>query len=126
VKVDADGTVHVPEVHMGVDCGFPANPERIESQMQGAAVQGMTVALNSGITFKNGRAEQSNYDNYDVVRIDNYPQDVYVHVVPHKFETHATGVGRRRRTGCAADCTSDRQRHLQRHRQAHPPYSDPS
>ncbi|MGI9505761.1 MAG: molybdopterin cofactor-binding domain-containing protein, partial [Geminicoccaceae bacterium] len=93
VKVDDDGTVHVPEVHMGVDCGFPANPERIESQMQGAAVQGMTVALNSGITFKNGRAEQSNYDNYDVVRIDNYPQDVYVHVVPHKFETHATGVG---------------------------------
>ncbi len=93
VKVDDDGTVHVPEVHMGVDCGFPANPERIESQMQGAAVQGMTVALNSGITFKNGRAEQSNYDDYDVVRIDNYPQDVYVHVVPHKFETHATGVG---------------------------------
>jgi len=93
VKVDDDGAVQVPEVHMAVDCGFPANPERIESQMQGAAVMGMTVALNSGITFKDGRAEQSNYDNYDVVRIDNYPKDVYVHVVPHKFETHATGVG---------------------------------
>ncbi len=93
VKVDDDGTVHVPEVHMGVDCGFPANPERIESQMQGAAVQGMTIALKSGITFKDGRAEQSNFDDYDLVRIDNYPQDVYVHVVPHKFETHATGVG---------------------------------
>ncbi|MEM7042539.1 MAG: molybdopterin cofactor-binding domain-containing protein, partial [Pseudomonadota bacterium] len=93
VKVEADGTVRVPEVHMGVDCGFPANPERIESQMQGAAVQGMTVAFNSGITFKDGRAEQSNFDDYDVVRIDNYPEEVYVHVVPHKFETHATGVG---------------------------------
>ncbi|MGI9509943.1 MAG: xanthine dehydrogenase family protein molybdopterin-binding subunit, partial [Geminicoccaceae bacterium] len=93
VKVDDDGTVHVPEVHMAVDCGFPANPERIESQMQGAAVQGMTVALNSSITFKDGRAEQSNYSDYDVVRIDNFPEEVYVHVVPHKFETHATGVG---------------------------------
>ncbi|MGI9419769.1 MAG: molybdopterin cofactor-binding domain-containing protein [Geminicoccaceae bacterium] len=93
VKVEADGTVRVPEVHMGVDCGFPANPERIESQMQGSAVMGMTVAFNSGITFKDGRAEQSNFDDYDVVRIDNYPENVYVHVVPHKFETHATGVG---------------------------------
>ncbi|MGI9491212.1 MAG: molybdopterin cofactor-binding domain-containing protein [Geminicoccaceae bacterium] len=93
VKVDDDGTVHVPEVHMGVDCGFPANPERIESQMQGAAVQGMTIALHSSITFKDGRAEQSNFNDYDVVRIDNYPENVFVHVVPHKFETHATGVG---------------------------------
>lgn len=93
VKVENDGTVRVPEVHIGLDCGFPANPERIESQMQGAAVMGMTVALNSGVTFKDGRAEQSNFGDYDVVRIDNYPQDVYVHVVPHKFETHATGVG---------------------------------
>ena len=93
VKVEEDGTVRVPEMHMAVDCGFPANPERIESQMQGAAVQGMTLAFNSGITFKDGRAEQSNFGDYDVVRIDNYPQEVYVHVVPHKFETHATGVG---------------------------------
>ncbi|MDH3664983.1 MAG: molybdopterin-dependent oxidoreductase, partial [Alphaproteobacteria bacterium] len=59
VKVAADGTVRVPEIHMGVDCGFPANPERIESQMQGAAVQGMTIALNSSITYKDGRVEQS-------------------------------------------------------------------
>jgi isoquinoline 1-oxidoreductase beta subunit len=93
VKVEDDGTVRVPEIHMGVDCGFPANPERIESQMQGAAVQGMTIAFNSGITFKDGRAEQTNFGDYDVVRIDNYPEEVYVHVVPHKFETHATGVG---------------------------------
>lgn len=93
VKVDDDGTVHVPEVHMAVDCGFPANPERIQSQMQGAAVMGMTAALNSSITFKEGRVEQSNYDDYDVVRIDNFPKDVYVHITPHKFETHATGAG---------------------------------
>jgi isoquinoline 1-oxidoreductase beta subunit len=93
VKVEDDGTVRVPEVHMAVDCGFPANPERIDSQMQGAAVMGMTIALHSGITYKDGRVEQSNYDDYDVVRIDNFPTEVHVHIVPHKFETHATGVG---------------------------------
>ncbi len=93
VQVEEDGTVRVPEVHMAVDCGFPANPERIESQMQGAAVQGMTIAFHSGVTFKDGRAEQSNFTDYDVVRIDNFPKDVFVHIVPHKFETHATGVG---------------------------------
>ncbi len=93
VKVESDGTVRVPEVHMAVDCGFAANPERIQSQMQGAAVMGMTVAFNSSVTFKNGRAEQSNYDDYDVVRIDNFPEVVYTHIVPHEFSTHATGVG---------------------------------
>jgi len=93
VKVESDGTVRVPEVHMAVDCGFAANPERIESQMQGAAVMGMTVALKSGITFQDGRAQQSNFHDYDVVRIDNFPSNVFVHVVPHAFDTHATGVG---------------------------------
>ncbi|MBL4646934.1 MAG: xanthine dehydrogenase family protein molybdopterin-binding subunit, partial [Rhizobiales bacterium] len=44
VKV-VDGVVRVPEVHMAIDAGFVANPERVRSQMQGAAVFGMTTAL---------------------------------------------------------------------------------
>ncbi|MEZ5931287.1 MAG: molybdopterin cofactor-binding domain-containing protein [Alphaproteobacteria bacterium] len=93
VKVEADGTVRVPTVHTAIDCGFPANPERIVSQVQGAAVMGMTLTFHSGITYKDGRVEQSNFSDYDVVRIDNFPTEVNVHIVPHKFETHATGVG---------------------------------
>ena len=91
VKV-ADGRITVPEMHMAIDCGFAANPERIESQIQGAAVMGMTVALHSGITFEDGAVLQSNYYDYDVVRSDNYPT-VVTHIVPHPFSVHATGVG---------------------------------
>jgi len=55
VKVNDDGTIRVPEVHTAIDCGFAANPERIRSQIEGAAVMGMTLALNSAVTFKDGR-----------------------------------------------------------------------
>ncbi|MCY3980704.1 MAG: molybdopterin-dependent oxidoreductase [Alphaproteobacteria bacterium] len=92
VKV-VDGRITVPEVHMAVDCGFAANPERIRSQMEGAAVQGMTLALYSSVTFENGAAVQSNYHDYPMVRADNFPQKVHTHIVPHPFSVHASGVG---------------------------------
>ena len=57
--VDADGTIRVPEATTVVDCGFYVNPERIRSQIEGAAVMGMSHALYSGITFKNGAVEQA-------------------------------------------------------------------
>jgi isoquinoline 1-oxidoreductase beta subunit len=93
VRVEEDGTVRVPEVHTAIDCGFAANPERIRSQIEGAAVMGMTLALHSGVTFEDGRAQQSNFHDYDVVRIDNFPQVVYTHIVEHPFSVHAAGVG---------------------------------
>ncbi len=92
VKV-VDGRITVPEMHMAIDCGFAANPERIESQMQGAAVMGMTVAMHSSITFEKGRVVQSNFTDYDVVRADNFPMNVVTHIVPHPFSVHSTGVG---------------------------------
>jgi isoquinoline 1-oxidoreductase subunit beta len=93
VKVEDDGTVRVPEVHTAIDCGFCANPERVRSQVEGGAVMGMTLALNSAITFENGRVVQSNYHDYDVVRCNNFPELVVTHIVPHPFSVHATGVG---------------------------------
>jgi isoquinoline 1-oxidoreductase beta subunit len=93
VKVDEDGTVHVPEVHTAIDCGFAANPERILSQIQGAAVMGLTLAKKSAVTFENGRAQQNNFNDYDVVRIDDAPGVVYTHIVEHPFSVHAAGVG---------------------------------
>ncbi|MEM8754714.1 MAG: molybdopterin cofactor-binding domain-containing protein [Pseudomonadota bacterium] len=92
VKV-VDGRITVPEMHLAIDCGFAANPERIESQMQGAAVMGMTLALHSSITFEEGAVVQSNFNDYDVVRSDNYPRNVVTHIVPHPFEVKSTGVG---------------------------------
>jgi isoquinoline 1-oxidoreductase beta subunit len=93
VKVDDDGTVHVPEVHTAIDCGFCANPERVRSQIEGAAVMGMTLALYSGITFENGRVVESNFHDYDVVRTPAYPEIVTTHIVEQPFSVHASGVG---------------------------------
>ncbi len=88
-----DGRVEVPEIHMAVDCGFAANPERIRSQMEGAAVMGMTLAMHSGITFENGAVVQSNFSDYQMVRTDNFPRKVTTHIVPHPFSVPAAGVG---------------------------------
>ncbi len=93
VKVGADGSVAVPEVHMAVDCGFCVNPERVASQMEGAAVMGMTLAMHSNINYENGAVTNSNFHDYPVVRINSYPKDVHTHIVDHPFSVHATGVG---------------------------------
>jgi isoquinoline 1-oxidoreductase beta subunit len=92
-KVDDKGNLSVPEVHVAVDCGFVANPERVRSQVQGACVFAMTAALYSGINYENGAVTQSNFHDYRMVRSSNYPRRVHAHVVEHPFSVHATGIG---------------------------------
>lgn len=82
VAVGANGAVSIPRVDMAVDCGPVVNPERVRSQMEGAAAFGAGVALNSAITFRNGRVEQSNFDGYQIPRIDEAPKEVRVHLTP--------------------------------------------
>jgi isoquinoline 1-oxidoreductase beta subunit len=88
-----DGLVTVPAMHIAIDCGFAANPERIRSQIEGATVMGMTLALHSGITFEQGAVVQSNFHDYAMVRSDNFPRQVTVHIVEHPFSVPASGVG---------------------------------
>ena len=92
VKI-VDGLIRVPEVHMAIDCGFAANPERIRSQMEGAAVMGMTATLYSGVTFRDGAVQQQNFNDYRMARATNFPERVHTHIVAHPFSVHATGVG---------------------------------
>jgi isoquinoline 1-oxidoreductase beta subunit len=91
--VDGKGHVTVPRVDTAIDCGFAANPERIRSQIEGAAVMGMSLALYGEITFKKGRVEQSNYDGYRVLRIDESPPVTDVHIVPAGIDVPSSGVG---------------------------------
>ena len=91
--IDEDGTIRVPEVTTAIDCGFYVNPERIRAQIEGAAVMGMSNAVYSGITFKKGAVEQSNYTDYNVATMRNYPKKVAVHIVDAPHGTHAGGVG---------------------------------
>jgi isoquinoline 1-oxidoreductase beta subunit len=82
VEIDAKGQVAVTRVHIAVDCGPQVNPERVRSQMEGAVVMGMGLALTAQITFKNGRAEQDNFDGYEITRIDAAPKEFRVHLLP--------------------------------------------
>jgi isoquinoline 1-oxidoreductase subunit beta len=92
-SVDAKGQLTVPRVDTAIDCGFAANPERIRSQIEGAAVMGMSLALYGEITFKKGRVEQSNFDSYQVLRIDQSPPVTQVHIVANGIDVPSSGVG---------------------------------
>jgi isoquinoline 1-oxidoreductase beta subunit len=93
VAVDDKGNISVPQVDTAIDCGFHVNPERIMSQIEGAAVMGLTLAKYGQISFKNGRVEQGNFDDYQMVRINEAPKVTNVHIVPTPYEVHASGVG---------------------------------
>jgi isoquinoline 1-oxidoreductase beta subunit len=93
VKVDDKGNLSIPQIDTAIDCGFYVNPERIASQMEGAAVMGYSVAALSALTYKNGRVQQDNYDTYLVARIDDAPKVVNTHIVSHGVDIPSSGVG---------------------------------
>jgi isoquinoline 1-oxidoreductase beta subunit len=80
VEVAKDGNVRVKRVVCAVDCGSVVNPDTIEAQVQGAVIFGISAALHGEITLKNGRVEQSNFDNYQVIRINEAPA-IEVHII---------------------------------------------
>ena len=74
------GKVRVHRVVCAVDCGHVVNPWGVEQQIQSGIVFGLTAALKGGITLDRGRVQQSNFDQYDMLRIDEMPK-VEVHIV---------------------------------------------
>lgn len=93
VAVDDKGVLSVPRVDTAIDCGFAANPERIHSQIEGAAVMGLSLARYGEVSFKNGRVQQGNFNDYPVVRIDESPPITHVHIVPAGIDVPSSGVG---------------------------------
>ena len=69
-----DGRVRVHRVVSAIDCGHIVNPLSIEMQTEGAIVYALTAALYGEITIKDGGAEQSNFDTYRMLRIDEVPR----------------------------------------------------
>jgi isoquinoline 1-oxidoreductase beta subunit len=93
VAVDDKGKLTVPRVDTAIDCGTYVNPERIESQIEGAAIMGLSLAKYGEITFKDGKVEQNNFDTYPVIRIDEAPLVTNVYIVPPGPDTPPSGVG---------------------------------
>jgi isoquinoline 1-oxidoreductase beta subunit len=90
VSVAPNGKIKVERVVCAVDCGVPINPDVIKAQMEGGIGFGIGAVLYGAITLKAGQVEQSNFFDYQVLRIEDMPA-VEVHIVP---STQApTGVG---------------------------------
>ncbi|MGH9862434.1 MAG: molybdopterin cofactor-binding domain-containing protein, partial [Candidatus Acidiferrales bacterium] len=89
-SVDAKGKVRVHRVVCAVDCGQVVNPNGVEAQMEGGIVYGLTAALKGEITIARGGVVQTNFNDYEMLRIDEMPV-VEVHIVPSNEAP--TGVG---------------------------------
>src|SRR5437879_13514049 len=81
VSVASDGAVQVHRVVCAVDCGPVVNPSIVEAQMESAIVYGLTAALWGEITIDQGRAQQSNFHQYLMLRMGDMPR-IEVHIVP--------------------------------------------
>ena len=90
VSLQPGGAFKVEKVWCAVDCGFAVNPEIIKAQMEGGIGYGLSPALMSEITIDKGAVVQSNFHDYQVLRISEMP-DVEVHIVPSAEAP--TGVG---------------------------------
>ena len=90
VSVDDRKRVRVHEVTCAVDCGLAVNPLGIEAQVQGAVAFGLGPVLHSELTLEHGRVQQSNFHDYEVLRLDEMPQ-VAVHIV--KSQARMGGIG---------------------------------
>ncbi|MDB5761522.1 MAG: iorB [Herminiimonas sp.] len=93
VVVADNGNLSIPHVDIAVDCGPQINPDRIRSQLEGACIMGLSLALSGEITFKNGRAEQGNFHEYEILRSMDAPHDIRVHFIRNDFDVPLGGVG---------------------------------
>ncbi|HYL83839.1 MAG TPA: xanthine dehydrogenase family protein molybdopterin-binding subunit [Candidatus Angelobacter sp.] len=84
------GAVKVHRLVYAVDCGRPINPEGVRAQIESAAIYGLSAALHDAITIKDGRVEQSNFNDYGMPRMNETPL-TEVHVVMSKEDP--TGIG---------------------------------
>ncbi|MDJ0893516.1 MAG: xanthine dehydrogenase family protein molybdopterin-binding subunit [Alphaproteobacteria bacterium] len=90
VSTDADGAVKVERVVCAVDCGIAVNPDVIRAQMEGGIGYGLGAIMRNKITLTQGEVDQTNFWDYEPLRISDMP-NVEVHIVPSAEPP--TGVG---------------------------------
>jgi isoquinoline 1-oxidoreductase beta subunit len=90
ISLRDDGGIRVERVVCAVDCGIPINPDIIKAQMEGGIGFGLGAILKGEITLNGGRVEQTNFDTYRMLTIEEMPW-VEVHIVPSTESP--TGVG---------------------------------
>jgi isoquinoline 1-oxidoreductase beta subunit len=91
VRVDRAGTLKVLRLTGAVDCGLAVNPNGVRAQMEGGACDALSTALAEEITIEGGRHRETNFHEYHLMRINQAPAAIDVHIVPGGSEP--TGVG---------------------------------
>jgi isoquinoline 1-oxidoreductase beta subunit len=81
MHIDDAGRLHIDRVDQALDAGTVVNPEMVRNQFEGAATMGTSIAFYGEITATNGAVDQSNFDDYQVARMNNAPRETHVHIV---------------------------------------------
>jgi isoquinoline 1-oxidoreductase beta subunit len=79
-EVDEQGEVRLRRVTSAVDTGIAVNPDTIAAQLEGGLIFGLTAALWGEVTIHKGRVQQSNFNDYRMLRIDEVPK-IDVHII---------------------------------------------
>src|SRR5690606_22544709 len=104
-----------------VDCGFAVNPNGVRAQMEGGACDALSTALGEELTIDGGRHRETNFHQYRLMRMNQAPRRLDVHIV--RGGSEPTGLGEPPVPPPAAG-TGTCQRHIRGDGQAHPPPAD--
>ena len=86
-----EGRLRVDRVVGAIDCGLAVNPAGVRAQMEGGICDGLSTALNLAITVENGQVQQRNFDTYRLMRIDQAPADIEVHIAENDYPPSGVG-----------------------------------
>jgi CO/xanthine dehydrogenase Mo-binding subunit len=90
VSIDIKKNIIVHKIYCALDCGIAANPRHIKAQIKSCVAFGLTATLMHQITIRNGVTEQSNFDDYPLLRFDEMPE---VETFIIKSNSPPTGIG---------------------------------
>ena len=90
VSLNDSGEVQVHRVTVAADLGYMVNPDTVEAQLQSSIIFGMGAALKHQITMTNGRVQETNYHNFQPVRMNEAPK---IDIVLVKSTEKPGGIG---------------------------------
>jgi len=85
------GQIRVHRFWCALDAGVVVQPDNVIAQMEGGVLMGMSSVLKEQITIVDGRVQQSNFDSYPLLRMQEVPDSVEVALLPSR--EHPQGVG---------------------------------
>jgi isoquinoline 1-oxidoreductase subunit beta len=91
ISIDrSEGKIKVHNFWCAIDCGIPVQPDNVIAQTQSSIVYGLGMALTERISIKDGVVEQSNFYDYQVMRMNDVPE---IHIEIVATDNHPTGAG---------------------------------